>query len=88
MDRRPGGFWQDLVLIALDRLGGKADLGDITREIERMTEFTSREMEERSHEGGTRYVHTIRSVVNRLSREGRLVRVGHGRYRLPDRKEE
>ncbi len=79
---RPNGFWRDLVLNALDSLGGEAGLPDIIDAIEGMTELAPHEVEIRW--GRPRYVQNIRTVAARLAREGRIarVRVGRGRYRL------
>ncbi len=78
---RPSGFWIDLFLGALDRLGGEADLFDIIQETDEMVELTPREMG--MAWGRPRYAQTVRTTAGRLTRDGRAQRVCYGRYRLP-----
>ena len=82
MLRRPNNFWQDLILEALGRLGGAADLQDITNWIRRNVDLTDHELGDSGHEGRDRYVHTVRSCAWAMVNNGKLERLGRGRYQI------
>ena len=75
-------FWRNVVLAALQRLGGEADLLDLYNDIERTVDLTELELEASPHHGRPRYQHTVRATVSQMARRGRLLQVGRGRYRL------
>ena len=42
--------------------------------------LTDRELEESPHQGRPRYVHSVRTYISALQREGKLERTGRGEY--------
>ena len=92
-DYEPGavgtkGYWPDNILKALRDLGGEAYLRDIELWARRNLALTPRELEDSGDGRRPRYVHTIRSIANRMARFGELDNVGgpqRPRYRLPSR---
>ena len=80
---RPKGFWPDLIISVLRRLGGVADLKDITEWTESTVDLTAHELDDSGYQGRPRYFHTLRTTASFMYRRGQLDRVPHGRYRLP-----
>ncbi len=82
--RRSKGFWRDTIRQALVGLGGEADMSpDIYGEIEKRRHLTPRELSDSPHGGRPRFVHTVRGVASDMVKDGELIRVARGRFRLP-----
>lgn len=80
---RPPGFWPQVINDALRALSGEADTVDIYAWTEKNIPLTNRELEQSPHQDRPRYCHTIRGIASKLSRDGSLIHVTRGRYRLP-----
>ena len=80
---RPPGFWPQVIVTALRDLGGEADTVDVYDWTEKNIALTDRELEQSPHQERPRYCHTIRGIASKLGRDGSLIHVTRGRYRLP-----
>ena len=80
---RPVGFWSQVIVAALRNLGGEADTGDVFVWTEKNIPLTERELEQHPSDGNPRYRRLIHGAASKLWRDGSLIHVTHGRYRLP-----
>ena len=67
----------------MGNLGGEADTADVFVWMEKNIHFTERELEPQPSIGTPRYRNAFHSAVRKLVRDVFLIRVAHGRYRLP-----
>ena len=75
------GFWRKTIPTAILALGGDAYNSDIYEWIESHIQLTHYELSEsyRRH----RYRHTVRGILDDMSKEGYLVKIERGHYKLP-----
>jgi hypothetical protein len=80
---RPAGFWSVAIDESVRAFGGDAWLTQINDWIERHRDLTTRELEESPHNQRIRYVHTVRKQASVMTKNGSLVRISPGHFRLP-----
>ena len=80
---RPPGFWSQVIVAALRNLGREADTGDVYVWTEKNIPLTERELEPEPSNRTPRYRYLILGAARKLRRDGSLIHVTHGRYRLP-----
>ena len=76
------GFWRETISKALESLGGEADTVNVYRWVKTHVDLTHRELSESRHQSRPHFHNTIRGVANDMARDGILIHIRRGRYRL------
>lgn len=79
--RRCNGFWRKRIPAAILALGGDAYNADIYEWIQTHIQLTQHELS-KSY-GRHRFHHTVRGIAGRMSKDGSLVKIEDGHYKLP-----
>lgn len=75
------GFWRKTIPAAILALGGEAYNADIYEWIQAHIQLTEHELSESY--GRSRFKHTVRGIADDMSKDGSLVKIESGHYKLP-----
>ena len=75
-------FWKTCILKGLRSLGGEADMVDVYRWVESVDWLGKNDLEDSGYGGRPNYTHTMRACASSMVKQGELIRVRRGRFRL------